>query len=47
MAEKCDVEGAAVLTSLTRTQGLVELSEDVVAIAPGDAVDFIDYDLIR
>ena len=26
------------LTSLTRTQGLVELPEDVVAIAPGDEV---------
>ena len=35
------------LTSLTRTHGLVELPEDVVAIAPGDAVNFIDYDLIR
>jgi molybdopterin molybdotransferase len=47
VAEKYGVEGAAVLTSLTRTQGLVELPEDVVAIAPGDAVNFIDYDLIR
>jgi molybdopterin molybdotransferase len=47
VAEKYGVDGAAVLTSLTRTQGLVELPEDVVAIAPGDAVNFIDYDLIR
>lgn len=47
VAEKYGVEGAAVLTSLTRTQGLVELAEEVVSIAPGDAVSFIDYDLIR
>ncbi len=47
VAEKYGVEGAAVLTSLTRTQGLVELPEDAVAVAPGDLVNFIDYDLIR
>lgn len=47
VAQKYGVEGAAVLTSLTRTQGLVELPEDAVAVAPGDAVNFIDYDLIR
>jgi molybdopterin molybdotransferase len=46
-AEKYAVEGAAVLTSLTRTHGLVELPENVVAVAPGDLVRFIDYDLIR
>ena len=47
VAEKYGVEGAAVLTSLTRTHGFVELPEDVKKIAPGDAVNFIDYDLIR
>ncbi len=47
VAEKYGVEGAAVLTSLTRTHGFVELPEDVVEIAPGDEVAFIDYDLIR
>jgi molybdopterin molybdotransferase len=47
VAQKHGVEGAAVLTSLTRTHGLVELPEDVIAVAPGDAVNFIDYDLIR
>ncbi len=47
VAEKYGVEGAAVLTSLTCTDGFVELPEDVETIAPGDAVNFIDYDLIR
>jgi molybdopterin molybdotransferase len=47
VAQKYAVDGAAVLTSLTRTHGLVELPEDIVAVAPGDAVNFIDYDLIR
>lgn len=47
IAEKYGVEGAAVLTSLTRTHGLVELPEDIVAVAHGDMVNFIDYDLIR
>jgi molybdopterin molybdotransferase len=47
VAEKYPVEGAGVLTSLTRTHGLVELSEDVTSVMPGDSVGFIDYDLIR
>jgi len=47
IAEKHPVEGAAVLTSLTRTQGFVELPEEVERIAPGDPVDFIAYDLVR
>lgn len=47
IAEKYPVEGAGVLTSLTRTHGFVELREDVTRIAPGDKVAYIDYDLIR
>jgi molybdopterin molybdotransferase len=47
IAEKYPVEGAGVLTSLTRTQGLVELPEEVTKVAPGDKVGFIDYGLIR
>ncbi len=47
IADKYPVEGAAVLTSLTRTHGFVELPEDVATVAPGDAVAFIDYGLIR
>lgn len=47
IAEKYPVEGAAVLTSLTRTHGFVELPEDVATVGPGDQVGFIDYGLIR
>lgn len=47
IAEKYAVQGSGALTSLTRTQGLVELHEDVTEIARGDKVDFIDYALIR
>ncbi|ACK49945.1 molybdenum cofactor synthesis domain protein [Methylocella silvestris BL2] len=46
-AEKYAGQGAAVLTSLTRTRGFVDLPEEAVEIAPGDRVNFIDYDLIR
>jgi molybdopterin molybdotransferase len=46
-AHKHPVEGAGVLTSLTGTDGLIELGEDVVAIQPGDSVGFIDYALLR
>ena len=47
IAEKYPVEGAAVLTSLTRTHGFVELPEDVTDVMPGDKVAYIDYGLIR
>jgi molybdopterin molybdotransferase len=47
VAEKYPVEGAAVLTSLTRTHGFVELPEDATSVAPGDKVAYIDYGLIR
>jgi molybdopterin molybdotransferase len=47
IAEKYPVEGAGVLTSLTRTDGLVELPENVTKVAPGDKISFIDYALIR
>ncbi len=47
IAKKYSVEGAAVLTSLTRTHGFVELPEDVTKVAPGDKVAFIAYDLVR
>ena len=46
MARKYPVDGAGVLTSLTRTDGLVELSEETTAVAPGDLVRFLDYRLI-
>jgi molybdopterin molybdotransferase len=36
-------EGAGVLTSLTETDGLIELPEDRTTVAPGDAVGFLSY----
>jgi molybdopterin molybdotransferase len=36
-------EGAGVITSLTQTDGLVELLEDTTKIAPGDSVGFLSY----
>lgn len=46
-AHKHPVDGAGVLTSLTETDGLVELGEDVVAVAPGDSVGFLSYEALR
>ncbi|MBI4274043.1 MAG: molybdopterin molybdotransferase MoeA [Rhizobiales bacterium] len=37
------VEGAGVLTSITRTTGLVELLDDVTQIEPGTNVDYLPY----
>jgi len=39
-------EGAGVLTSLTETDGLIELSEDTTAVDPGDVVDFLSYAML-
>jgi molybdopterin molybdotransferase len=36
-------EGAGVITSLTETDGLAELSEDATTIAPGSTVGFLSY----
>lgn len=36
-------EGAGVVSSLTQTDGLVELSEDTTGIEPGDNVGFLPY----
>ena len=47
VAQKHPVEGAGVLTSLTETDGLVELGEDVVTVAPGDRVGFLSYAVLR
>ena len=46
-AEKYAVEGAGVITSLTRTHGLIELGEDVTSLSPGDMAPFIDYAALR
>ena len=42
-ARKHPVDGAGILTSLTATDGLVELSEDVTGVAPGRVVSFLPY----
>jgi molybdopterin molybdotransferase len=42
-AVKYPVDGAGVLTSLTRTDGMVELPEATTRIEPGDTVAFFDY----
>jgi molybdopterin molybdotransferase len=36
-------DGAGILTSLTETDGLVELPEDVTKVEPGDTVGFLSY----
>jgi molybdopterin molybdotransferase len=36
-------DGAGVITSLTETDGLIELGEDVTKVAPGDSVGFLSY----
>lgn len=43
VATKHPRDGAGVITSLTETDGLVELGEDVRAVATGDVVGFIPY----
>src|SRR5258707_676489 len=42
-AHKHAQEGAGVLTSLTETDGLVELPEDTTAVTPGATVGFLSY----
>jgi molybdopterin molybdotransferase len=43
VATKYPVDGAGVITSLTRTDGLIELGEDRLSVEPGEPVPFIDY----
>jgi molybdopterin molybdotransferase len=42
-AVKYAQDGAGVITSLTETDGLVELAEDVTAVEPGASVGFLSY----
>lgn len=46
VAEKYPVDGAGVLTSLTRTDGMVEIPETVTRIEPGATVAYYDYRLL-
>jgi len=47
VADKFPVEGAGLITSLTRTDGLVQLTEETTRVEPGDWVDYIDFALLR
>jgi molybdopterin molybdotransferase len=47
LARKYPVDGAGVLTSLTATDGLVELAEEITTVERGDRVNFIDYRLLQ
>ena len=42
-ARKHPVDGAGILTSLTMTDGLVELGEDAVGVTPGEVVAYVPY----
>jgi molybdopterin molybdotransferase len=42
-AVKFPRDGAGVITSLTETDGLVELGEEVTDVAPGELVNFLSY----
>ncbi|HSR78866.1 MAG TPA: gephyrin-like molybdotransferase Glp [Xanthobacteraceae bacterium] len=42
-AVKYPKDGAGIITSLTETDGLVELAEDTTTIAPGATVGFLSY----
>ncbi|HEY5797761.1 MAG TPA: gephyrin-like molybdotransferase Glp [Bosea sp. (in: a-proteobacteria)] len=46
IARKHPQDGAGVLTSLTRTDGLVELAEDLTSIVEGTVVPFLAYGLL-
>lgn len=46
IARKHPREGAGIITSLTQTDGLVELPEDVTRIAEGDPVTFLDHAIL-
>jgi molybdopterin molybdotransferase len=43
IAKKYPVDGAGIITSLTRTDGLIDLAEDRLDVERGDPVPFIDY----
>ena len=46
MAHKHGVDGSAILTSLTETDGLVELAEGATQVSPGNIVAFLPYRLL-
>lgn len=46
VASKHPQDGAGVMTSLTRTDGLIELAEELTTIEQGTLVPFLAYDLL-
>jgi len=45
-AHKHGVDGAGILTSLTETDGLAELADDVTVVSPGETVSYLPYALL-
>jgi molybdopterin molybdotransferase len=45
-AEKYAIDGAGVITSLTRTDGLIELPEDLTRLEPGGGARFYPYEAL-
>ncbi len=45
-AHKHGVDGAGILTSLTETDGLAELADDMTTVSPGDIVAFLPYTVL-
>ena len=43
LAHRHAVEGAGILTSLTASDGLAELGDDVTSVAPGERVGFVPF----
>lgn len=46
LAHKFQKDGAGVLSSLTETDGLAVLTEDVTQLAPGDRIGFLPYQIL-
>jgi molybdopterin molybdotransferase len=45
-AHKHPQDGAGVISSLTATDGLAELADDVTEIAPGQTIGFLPYSVL-
>ncbi|HYZ64772.1 MAG TPA: gephyrin-like molybdotransferase Glp [Acetobacteraceae bacterium] len=45
-AYRYEVEGAGILTSLTRSDGLAEIADDVTRVAPGDTIGFLPFETL-
>jgi molybdopterin molybdotransferase len=45
-ADKHPQDGAGIISSLTETDGLIELAEDTASVSPGDRLRFIPYRLL-